>query len=165
MTIKEFVKTSLSYFWEKLKTLPVNNLTSTSTSYPLAASQGKVLNDKINNISGYGTNSNGSYWKFADGTLICCKRITDTVDITTAWGTMYEYVSAYDLGNWPHSFSGTPFIFYSASGNSENSEYAVIIEKVEKTSATWAGGAWLSRPLSSPSCKFIIQIMGIGRWN
>lgn len=29
---------------------PINNLTSTSTTQPLAAAQGKVLNDKISNI-------------------------------------------------------------------------------------------------------------------
>jgi len=56
----------------------IDNLTSTSTTDALSANQGRVLNEKIVGLIESGSNENGDYIKFADGTMICTLDITVT---------------------------------------------------------------------------------------
>lgn len=57
----------------------INNLTSTSTTKPLAAAQGKVLKDKVN----YGSESIASYITRADGSTDNIGRIVHTANHIT----------------------------------------------------------------------------------
>lgn len=53
MQINDFVKDALSKFLTKLRSEVVNGLTSTATNKPLAANQGKVLSDRMDNAQYY----------------------------------------------------------------------------------------------------------------
>lgn len=56
-----------------------------------------------------GSNANGEYIKFSDGTMICYK-VTDviTMDLDVAWGSLYE--GSVNLGQFPANFIETPVI-------------------------------------------------------
>lgn len=54
-----------------------------------------------------GSNANGEYIKFANGTMICQKSAT-TGDITTAWGTLYQS-NASSTGTFPAAFIDKPY--------------------------------------------------------
>lgn len=108
----------------------------------------------------YGSNANGSYQKFANGTLICWKYVTlNNVAMTTSWGSIYES-AAVSLGNWPETFIDIPTISliqdFTGSG-------AGMVEAVKETSTTFVGNAYFWRATSSTfTLKY--RIIGIGRW-
>jgi len=54
-----------------------------------------------------GSNANGEYIKFADGTMICQKSVT-TNNITNAWGTLYQSDSS-PVGIFPAEFIDRPY--------------------------------------------------------
>lgn len=56
-----------------------------------------------------GSNANGEYIKFSDGTMICY-RVTDVIamNIDVAWGSLFE--GSVDMGQFPISFIETPAI-------------------------------------------------------
>ena len=89
----------------------VDNLNSTSATDALSAKQGKILNDKISEIIESGSNSNGSYVKWSDGTMICTKRVGGTVNITEKY---YEYFyhntdsDLFNLGDYAQEFIELP---------------------------------------------------------
>ena len=81
----------------------VNNLTTTASGYALDARQGKALDDKITELNGKsivesGSNANGNWRKWADGTL-------------EMWGSAsFEYFCRTAVGNLWHSTEVTiPF--------------------------------------------------------
>jgi hypothetical protein len=50
------------------------------------------VEDAINEVVESGSNENGSWIKWSDGTMICTRVIpVNSVTINTAWGTMYVY--------------------------------------------------------------------------
>lgn len=65
MNVKEHVMNALGWFKQRLVNSIVNNCTSTSTTLPLAAAQGKVLQDQITTLN---TNkiTKSSFEKFGD---------------------------------------------------------------------------------------------------
>lgn len=69
-----------------------------------------VLGNIATTIIESGSNSNGSYIKYADGTMICYKEIQVTSNITNSWGNLYESTSAVSLGTWAETFISTPTI-------------------------------------------------------
>ena len=54
-----------------------------------------------------GSNANGEYIKFANGTMICQKSVT-TNNITNAWGTLYQSGSS-PVGTFPAAFIDKPY--------------------------------------------------------
>ena len=58
-----------------------------------------ALENIVSTIIESGSNSNGSYIKFADGTMICYKEIQVTSNITNSWGNLYESASAVSNSN------------------------------------------------------------------
>ncbi len=114
---------------------------------------------------------------FDDGTLITYRNITGTVDITTAWGSLYR-------GQILSSGTGTSFT--PSTGEDFIAKPKVSI-RVGATSATafmvasWtnsdpvvssSSGRWglppgstaLIRPTSGSSVPFSVDIIAIGRW-
>lgn len=108
-----------------------------------------------------GTNSNGSWVRFADGTQICWKDVTlGEVDCSTAWGSVYE--SGYlNMGNWPIAFSNTPRVFVQRVSSTSS---VCMLEATRNVSSTSAGQTIWWRPNSATCTGVIVCIMGIGRW-
>lgn len=108
-----------------------------------------------------GTNANGSWVRFADGTQICWKDVTlGDVDCTSAWGSVYES-GWFNMGNWPIAFNGTPRVFVQRVSSTSS---ICMLEAARSASSTSAGQTIWWRPTSTTCTGVIVCIMGIGRW-
>lgn len=117
----------------------------------------KVLAKILNRLPESGSNSNGSYMKFPDGTLICTKKVSGTYSFPNRFGDWYETSSGVQLGNWAHSFISTPIINVTIGSR------AAVSEAIQGLSATSAGFTYLMRP-NNVSNYIELNVIGIGRW-
>lgn len=104
-----------------------------------------------------GKNSNGSYIKYDDGTLICYKLLEiNNVAINTPWAGMYE--TNIGNGNYPYNFIETPCISVTPYGS------GMFIEQGgESASATSWGNTTVVRPVSG-NVNVKLYLLAIGRW-
>ena len=136
------------------------------------ASSGSTNQDDYENLRGYrgklyynenpvvdsGSNSNGTWVKWMDGTMICYKHINfGDVVITTAWGSFYETASDYSCGNYPQAFVETPCISIMPINT-------CFVEKRANTTATSWGSFWACRPAQYDSFSLVVDCIAIGRW-
>lgn len=114
-----------------------------------------------NNIIESGSNVNGEYTKFADGTLICRKEVVANLACTYAWGTLFETTTPLDLGSWPYSFVGNnPRVVLTAT----DAGYAGwIAGRIKGTTTSAAGLTHPTRP-NQITDTFGCSVIGIGRW-
>ena len=111
----------------------------------------------------YGSNSNGYYFKFSDGTLICTKVVTTTNAFTAAWGVMYE-TPKLSLGNWAYTFNSMPLAVGNCYGTSGDGTSMGFLQGIAGTSSTAVGHTFVTRPVTSSSTTNKISVVGIGRW-
>ena len=105
-----------------------------------------------------GSNDNGSYIKYSDGTMICTKKVKGTIDITKTWYTLYT--GSLNLGSSPQTFITTPVVNYSMIG-----EYAFLGGSLSaKPTIDNLGSIMLIRPSSQSNTSYEIDIVAIGRW-
>ena len=108
----------------------------------------------------YGTNINGAYYKFDDGTLICTKRITFTgINCDSSWGAIYETASTYNFGNYAHQFADTPVVTVN-----QESGTTLIPEAFNNRNNTSIGNTWFYRATAVYNVKCTFAIIAIGRW-
>lgn len=135
--------------------------TSGSSSYAdyecLRGYRGKLYYNE-NPVVESGTNSNGRWTKWMDGTMICYKHIDfGNVTIATVWGSFYETASDYSCGNYPQAFTETPCISIMPLNT-------CFVEKRGNTTATSWGSFWACRPASYDSFSLVVDCIAIGRW-
>lgn len=104
-----------------------------------------------------GSNANGNYIKYYDGTMICTKKVSFNHTFTEAWGSLYT-TSLIDLGDYP-----VPFIEVPAVNASIMSNYSCFIQRIGDYSATKVGTTYLSRPVNTNALGYIV-ITAIGKW-
>lgn len=114
---------------------------------------------KLGQIIEHGSNSNGTYIKFSDGTLICTKKITGTANCSTTWGQLYE-TPLLDLGNWPYTFKKLDN--YQITQGSSSA--AQILETHYGATTTSAGKMILCRATPNTSLSWGVNVLGIGTW-
>ena len=115
----------------------------------------------INSVVESGSNTNGNYVKYADGTMICTKTISIIIPITSPWGALYESGDII-LGQFPQTFISNPIV--SVTNNSSSGSGA-LIEAVFSVTTTSAGKCWLCRGTSRDSqVPYVLDIIAIGRW-
>ena len=105
-----------------------------------------------------GSNTNGAYIKFANGTMICLKKQTFTTTTTNAWGSMFDSPSI-SLGSLPVAFKAVPAV--SAVSTGANS---CFIEGVRDTTTSTWGSMWICRPVSTNSAQYTVDLIAIGMW-
>lgn len=104
-----------------------------------------------------GSNANGEYVRWADGTQICVKRMSFPGAVDTANGSIFTS-SAKDLGSWPAAFVASPYRSALQRG-------AFGLYSGDVPTETSAGAIIYWRPTSTPSiANPDIDIIGIGRW-
>lgn len=115
------------------------------------------------NIVDSGSNANGSYIKYSDGTMMCYKEVTGTVDISTAWGSLYAS-SDVSLGTWPENFYAKPVV--NAYGQAPSGTQYMLCTNAtsDSTSTTNAGKVTLIRPNSRTGVAYTIYVTAIGKW-
>lgn len=116
----------------------------------------KVGNDFLEPVS-YGSNSNGSWIKLADGTQICTHR-TEIVNssFSKSWGGLYYEYATPDSWTFPLSFAGNPSVSISAY----NSNMFFANSRVYTSSIT---GIIAYRPVSGRA-DTLLFMTAIGRW-
>lgn len=113
----------------------------------------------INSIVESGSNANGNWIKYADGTMICTKTISAITPITSPWGALYESGDVI-LGQFPQAFISNPRVSVT-----NNSSAGALIEAVMDVTTTSAGKCWLCRGTSRDSqLPYVLDIIAIGRW-
>ena len=119
------------------------------------------INSNLNNLIEYGENSNGKYYKFSDGTLICeSVRTFTSIPITNPWGVLFESTSTVNYGNFPYPFVSAP----STPTATCVSTTSVFIQQLNNTTATAWGQSYLVRPGSIILANTTIGLRAIGRW-
>lgn len=107
-----------------------------------------------------GTNNNGTYIKYSDGTMICTKKVTGQAKIISTWGNLYDTGdNPLDLGDWAIPFIDVPIVsisFYGANGQ--------WVEGFQTTTTKEKVGAISIASATSKTANAYYNIIGIGRW-
>lgn len=108
-----------------------------------------------------GSNANGSYIKWSDGTMICMKEVSENVTWST-WGNYWQESSSINLGDFPVAFkSGTvPFEIVQ----NKNAAAAMASGGASSVSNTSAGSMRVYRPNNPGTVTATIDVIAIGRW-
>lgn len=102
-----------------------------------------------------GSNSNGSYIKLVDGTMICYHTKTINVECTSQWGPLYEGGTA--VGNLPATFKSAPIVMVT------NTIPDGYFEGIRDTTTTTWGTLRMAIPTSATR-TFTVNFLAIGRW-
>ncbi|MCQ2978205.1 MAG: tail fiber protein [Clostridia bacterium] len=118
----------------------------------------------VNGIVERGSNTNGSWVKYIDGTMICYKTMYGTADITNSWGGILYSSSDISLGNTPQNFISRPTITVSPQTQS-GTQYMLLGSGGTGYGANnHFGNVALARPNSRTGVAYILDIIAIGRW-
>lgn len=141
--------------WETVggAVLGVNDSYSTSTSQAYSCNY-------VNSIVESGSNTNGSWVKYIDGTMICYKTISKTVSVTSSWGSIYES-GEITLGDFPQEFIAIPVV--NITVQNENN-IGGMIELVKNITTQSAGKTLLVRGTTTTNANYIFNIVAIGKW-
>lgn len=105
-----------------------------------------------------GSNANGEYIKFADGTLICWKVQSVTTNVTQAAGSVF-FTSALNGQGWAFPFVSRPARFICSDGGTWSNN------STTDWSATNVGMYQLVRYANTPTeSTYSVSIVGVGRW-
>jgi hypothetical protein len=161
-----------------MQKITFENLPSTNT--PLNASNLNILQDNvedafnntygtsqteaysqecINNNVGVvdsGSNNNGSYIKYADGTMICTNRVSQVKNIDGQFEG--SYFTSIDRVNFPQEFISEPYI--TATLEQNGSLLGFNLTSRDTTSF----GAYVWKQQAKNNVTFYINYIAIGRW-
>lgn len=118
--------------------------------------------DYINGIVESGSNENGNWIKYNDGTMIWTGSITlQTIEINNTFGTLYRTAgNTYGNIDFGVTFISTPKIFASLSGNSN----CWLSSVGKNASSTKTGYIILVNPTSETIWDETITYLAIGKW-
>lgn len=119
----------------------------------------------INSIVESGSNANGNWIKYADGTMICTQTLNlNDVNVNSTWGNLYVYT---EVDNTWHNF---PQEFTRVDG------FSIEISNMARTNGFWLGdygrrkvesSRWKGLCLLRPTSDVVsaeIKVIAIGRW-
>ena len=120
------------------------------------------IENAIDEIFESGSNQYGYYIKFGDGTMICCREISVTLDVSNAWGSLYY---GQDATEWTFAktFSEVPKVLCSIRNTSSNSCMQIGYNAPVITKSSYKNIA-VARPTANSSVSVIVTIFAIGRW-
>lgn len=113
----------------------------------------------INSIVESGSNANGDYIKYSDGTMICTKKVSFVgLQFTIAWGNVYE-TPPVELGDYAQEFVDIPLMFITAATSS------AVAEGVGNTKTSF-GKIVFYRPIRTDYAdyRYNFYLMAIGKW-
>jgi hypothetical protein len=105
-----------------------------------------------------GSNEKGTYTKFADGTMICTKRLNIQTACSNAWGSMFDSPEI-TIGEFPTNFNAVPIVTAISTGAN-----SCFIEGVRDTTTSTWGKMWICRPVSTNSVWYTVDLIAVGRW-
>lgn len=114
----------------------------------------------INSIVESGSNANGNWVKFADGTMICTKKIKFTgIVINQVWGSVYETASKVNFGDYAQEFIEIPNVAVNLAEGS-----TCFCETFTERTKTAIGNAFLWKPAVEASGTMTFDVIAIGKW-
>lgn len=118
---------------------------------------------KVSNyISSKGSNSNGSWIKYVDGTMEVTQRYKAEFDEVVEWGSMFAY-SINNIKNYPQTFKELPTVSVTLSVSKINGLLCTNVETgVESTSRPC--GYQLVRPTEKALEDTYINVIAKGKW-
>lgn len=122
--------------------------------------------DFTDNVPFVGSNANGEYRKYPDGTLICIKtKNFGNIQSNgwTAWGAWYETTAEYDAGDWAMPFIDVPSLSATQVQYASNIGVAVAELWTDRTTLK-IGKTYFYRPNASDVYNVTYNFVGIGRW-
>lgn len=135
----------------------------TSSIVHKQGSQITPLDTYLDTIVESGSNANGSWTKWSDGTMIIDKIISGTADITTAWGNLYVSRDI-NLGSFPVSFIETPTVVVSPQTQTGTQYMLVGNGGYGYATNVNAGSVALVRPNSRTSVAYRLEVIAKGKW-
>ena len=115
-----------------------------------------ILDSKV--IYESGSNGNGSWIKYADGTMVCNKYVSGTTDVTTKWGSLYE--GSIRCGDYPQPFIEKPFVHATPVNGNGNLIQCFGSNQNETTFGT----LYITLPSSFASRAYSINLRAEGKW-
>lgn len=110
-----------------------------------------------------GTNSNGSYIKFFDGTMICRCKVTKTVTMNTAYGSVYG--ANFGGITFPATFTDIPTVSWGSRNIDNTRGYWVGTYNGITISTTGISGLHLFRHNENTEASDIeVHVTAIGSW-
>lgn len=103
-----------------------------------------------------GSNANGNYIKYANGTMICYNIISLTVDITSPYEG--EYFASTGTINYPVSFISVPTTIVTLNQNNSLLRFNTTNIYTNKFNG------YISKLQSKSDVSVIIQYVAIGKW-
>lgn len=118
--------------------------------------RGKLYYDG-NPVVDSGSNSDGTWVKWMDGTMICRKYINfGEMNVSNTWGSMYE-TSEISIGNYAQPFIETPQISVMPLNT------FFVEKRGNNISETSWGSFWAARPVSA-TMYIVVDCIAIGKW-
>ena len=144
-----------------------NNISNTKTTGTTNTYSCDYINNTINSIIESGSNENGNWIKYADGTMICtATKVFENIDVNTSWGNLYE-TAELTLGNFPQQFISTPTginCIMITNTNTNNKGSAGFIEYIIETTTTSWGKTAIAKATSSVAANIGLSLIAIGKW-
>ena len=134
----------------------------TSSIVRKQGSQITPLDTYLDTIVESGSNSNGEYTKYTDGTMICTKRvIKQNVKLTNSWYSLFnnENDTSIDLGSYAATFIEEPVVSITYMGGN-----GCWLINNNGHSASSPGKVQLCTVSSRTIGTCILDITAIGRW-
>ena len=138
----------------------LSGLLDTDITTPSANQVLSYDGSKWGNVTAFdsGSNANGSYMKFPDGTLICWKNLTVSGTFS-AWGNVF-ISDAMSLGSFPYTFYAVPAVTVTP----RNTDTAGSVVNLNNVSTTSCGEVRCQRGTTLGTSQFTFSIIAIGRW-
>ncbi len=110
-----------------------------------------------------GSNSNGNYIKYADGTMICTREINlNSINIQTAWGSLFQYMNT-TFYNYAQEFIEPPTLQLTAKATSDAGFWLGDYGNDSTQTKSGFSGICLLRPTKN-IVNAVIFITAIGKW-
>ena len=118
----------------------------------------------VNGIVESGSNENGNWIKYNDGTMICTQRFEKTINIQTTWGSWYYgYVTC---KNYPIAFVGDlPTVSCTVYPKTSSWCFGQLVYSSDGSQTlSNPGSVMCIRPTSQANVDVTVQIIAIGKW-
>jgi hypothetical protein len=108
-----------------------------------------------------GSNANGEYVKFADGTLVCTKSTSVTTAVSSTYGSLFVSTQQV-LGSLPATFAATPVFSFSVD-NGGGAGVRWVATAASGTTTAWPT-VFLVDGVTRTSATMTLNSTAIGRW-
>lgn len=109
-----------------------------------------------------GSNANGNWIKYSDGTMICTMKGTGTANLSNSWGSVY-YGEISTTFTFPQEFIAIPNVQISAFPTGSSAFWVGTNATPVITTSSYKNVA-LIRPTSASNVAYEIDIVAIGKW-